>query len=124
MSFIQKNTKPLDRIARQRARELWESPHINHRMKQLLRYRGFLENETESVHNVRQAKVIAYILEHYPVEIGNRNIIVGRYTTQALTGEEERELKPSGEYFRKHHGRLRYGPGSGGTGGHHRDVSL
>ena len=103
MSFIQKNTKPLDRIARQRARELWESPHINHRMKQLLRYRGFLENETESVHNVRQAKVIAYILEHYPVEIGNRNIIVGRYTTQALTGEEERELKPSGEYFRKHH---------------------
>jgi hypothetical protein len=58
-------------------------------MKQLLRYRGFLEHETESVHNVRQAKVIAYILENYPVEIGERDFLVGKYTTQALTEEEE-----------------------------------
>lgn len=62
--------------------------------------------------------MIAHVLEHYPVVIGEDELLVGRYSSEPLTPEEERELEQGREYVHRSIPRLKYGPGSGGTGRH------
>jgi formate C-acetyltransferase len=100
----------------QRAQRVGENRNPSRR--RLLLLRGFRENEDEKVHNLRRAKAIAHVLDHYPVEIDPEDLLVGKLTTEPLTAGEGRELRAGEPYLRELQRGLRFDPGSGGVGGH------
>ena len=71
-----------------------------HRMKNrndaifsLLSCRAALGLGGESVHNVKRAKLIRYLLERYPIEIDREERLVGGIAAGSLTAEQQDELK-------------------------------
>ena len=82
----------MDSMASRRERALWRSEHRGLGYKQLLLHRGFLLNADEPVHSLRRARAIAYVLDHYPVEIGDDDLLVGRYAPRELTDGDTAEL--------------------------------
>jgi formate C-acetyltransferase len=84
----------------------------------LLQYRAFQAHQNEPVHNIRQARVIAHILEHYPIEIRDEDLLVGRYSTVVLSDDEALEVKNADHLLGVFQRGLLFRPGSGGVGGH------
>lgn len=90
----------------------------NSELKQFLASRGFQLFAHEPVHNVRRAHVIAHILDHYPAALEPDDLLAGRYAERPLTGPEREEWAKAESVTRLFRSGFRYGPGSGGTGGH------
>lgn len=99
-------------------RAQWIGENRNPARRRLLLLRGFRESEDESTHNLRRAKAIAHVLDHYPVVIDPGDLLVGKLTTEPLAAEEAQELRAGGAYLQELQRGLRFDPGSGGVGGH------
>lgn len=87
----------------------------NGQITELLRYRGLEKFADEGVHNVKRAKVIGYLFDHYPLEINDRELLVGRPSTAPCTEEEITELEGYKALYKKI-GNKPASAMSGGTG--------
>ena len=55
--------------------------------------KGFLETRGEPFHNLRRAKMDAYLFDHYTVEISDFDLLVGRYSMLfSMTDEQRAEM--------------------------------
>lgn len=97
-----------------RERTLYNSLNKNRELSELLRYRGLLENESESVHNVKRAKVIRYFLTNYPVEINEGELLIGRHATGRLDEAQKEELMVARDYIKR--ADMLYGAAPASTG--------
>ena len=61
----------------------WEERHY-------LYHKGFLETRGELFHNLRRAKMDAYMFDHYTVEVSDFDLLVGRYSLNYTMTDEER----------------------------------
>ena len=52
--------------------------------------RGFLETHGEDIHNLRRAKMDAYMFDHYTVEVSDFDLLIGRYSLNFTTTEDMR----------------------------------
>jgi formate C-acetyltransferase len=108
----------VDDAVRRRERAQWIAEHRNYGRKALLFARGYRDALSDPLPNVRRARAIAHVLEHYPVEVGEDDLLVGRYTSGHVLSEDERcELAELGKLIAPFHRGLPYGSG-GLTGGH------
>jgi pyruvate-formate lyase len=82
-----------------RDRALYNSQHKNLGLSELLRYRGLLETESESIHPVKRAKVIRYFLSHYPVEIEDGELLIARHATGEFDDAQNEELARARDYI-------------------------
>jgi formate C-acetyltransferase len=105
---------PISESLRRQAQERGENR--NRQLERLLMLRGLRANADEPVRNLRRAKTIAHMLDHYPVVIDREDLLVGKLSTQRLAPEEARELADGGDELAEEGRGLRYG--NGGTGGH------
>lgn len=55
-------------------------------------YKAFLETEAEEFHNIKRARMDAYILDHYSIEVNAYDLLVGRYSLEFELDEEKKEL--------------------------------
>lgn len=55
--------------------------------------RGFLETQGENIHNIRRAKMDAYMLDHYTVWIAPYDLLIGSYSCCTLTEEQQAEIR-------------------------------
>ena len=58
--------------------------------RQYLFCRGFLETRGEDIHNLRRAKMDAYLFDHYTVEVSDFDLLVGRYSLNFTVTEDMR----------------------------------
>ncbi len=64
----------------------WEERHY-------LYHKGFLETRGELLHNLRRARMDAYMFDHYTVEVSDFDLLVGRYSLQySMTDEQRAEV--------------------------------
>ncbi|MDO8685570.1 MAG: pyruvate formate lyase family protein [Clostridiales bacterium] len=103
----------MNRIDYLREKAIYNGQHKNRELSDILRYRGLLENESENVHNVKRAKVIRYILNNYPIEIDEMELLVGRYSNRTTTPDEAEEAKKARDYIKM--AGILYSAASGGT---------
>ncbi|MBQ7301453.1 MAG: hypothetical protein IJW77_16630 [Clostridia bacterium] len=62
--------------------------------RQYLYYKGFLETAGENIHNLRRARMDAYMLDHYTIEVNAFDLLVGRFSlTFTMTEEQRREAE-------------------------------
>ena len=61
----------------------WEERHY-------LYHKGFLETRGEQFHNLRRAKMDAYMFDHYTVEVSDFDLLVGRYSLAYSMTEGQR----------------------------------
>ena len=58
--------------------------------RQYLFCRGFLETHGEDIHNLRRAKMDAYMFDRYTVEVSDFDLLIGRYSLNFTTTEDMR----------------------------------
>ncbi len=61
----------------------WEERHY-------LYHKGFLETRGEPFHNLRRAKMDAYMFDRYTVEVSDFDLLIGRYSLGYTMTEEQR----------------------------------
>ncbi len=106
-----------------RRRALRINARHNWSWKTWAQVRAFRQAENEPVHNLRQARVIRHMLEHYPVVIRGGDRIVGSLPVHPTPPEAEADLRDADSYLWQFKKGLPFGPGNGGVGGH-RTVDL
>lgn len=101
-----------------RSKAQWTGTHRCPARAGFLFAQGLRRHRDEAALNVRRAKAIAHVLDHYPVVIDEDDRLLGKLSTRPLTAAENDEYAALGELVMQEKGGLRYGPLSGGVGGH------
>lgn len=96
-----------------------KNPAKSHEEQYLL-HKGFLELPAEEFHNIRRAKVDAYVLDHYTIEFNSFDLIVGRHSLSFVLDEEKEALVASAKKIMDQVGHYQSGIASASTG--HRVV--
>lgn len=76
---------------KQIALENGKNPHKRDEIRYLF-HKGFLETGAEEFHNIRRAKIDAYILDHYTIEVNDHDLLVGRFSVNFELDEEKKAL--------------------------------
>ena len=53
---------------------------------------AYLQTETENFHNIKRARIDAYIMDHYSIEFSDYDLLAGRYSLHFPMDEEKRNL--------------------------------
>lgn len=108
----------MNSLSERARRAQWRGEHRCPERRRLLLARGFALHRDEPAPTLRRAKVLGYVLDHYPVVIDDGDRLVGKFLSAPLSEAETDELRAAGPLLAGLQQGLRFGPGSGGVGGH------
>lgn len=62
--------------------------------REYLYYKGFMETAGENIHNLRRARMDAFMLDNYTIELNPYDLLVGRFSLHfKMTEEQKREVE-------------------------------
>lgn len=71
---------------------VYESAHLPKRESEYLFHKAFLETAGERFHSIKRAKMDAYMLDHYRIEIRDYDLLAGRFTSDFEIDEEKQAV--------------------------------
>lgn len=76
------------------------SKRINMTQRDYLIFKAIVENPPQNAHNLRRAGIDAMILDHYPVEVNNLELLIGRPCNDFVMSEEQQKVYDTGRLIR------------------------